>query len=110
MPNGADPQMFDPHASGTAFRQEHGLEGRFVALYAGAHGMSNDLGVVLQAAQRCCRERPEIAIVLLGDGKEKPALMAQAAEMGLTNVHFLPPVPKTEMARPWRLRMPASPS
>jgi glycosyltransferase involved in cell wall biosynthesis len=34
----------------------------------------------------------------LGDGKEKPALMAQAADLGLTNLHFLPPVPKAGMA------------
>jgi glycosyltransferase involved in cell wall biosynthesis len=97
VPNGVDTRMFDPFASGIAFRKEHSLEGRFVALYAGAHGLSNDLGVVLQAAQRLA-DRPEIRIVLLGDGKEKPALMAQAAEMGLTNLHFLPPVPKAGMA------------
>lgn len=98
VPNGVDVQMFDPHASGIAFRQEYGLEGRFVALYAGAHGLSNDLGILLQAAQRLV-DRPEISIVLLGDGKEKPGLMAQAAELGLTNLHFLPPVPKAGMAQ-----------
>jgi glycosyltransferase involved in cell wall biosynthesis len=97
VPNGVDSRMFDPFASGIAFRKEHGLEGRFVVLYAGAHGLSNDLGVVLQAARRLA-DRPEIRIVLLGDGKEKPALMAQAVEMGLTNLHFLPPVPKAGMA------------
>lgn len=97
VPNGVESQMFDPYASGIAFRQEHNLEGRFVALYAGAHGLSNDLGILLQAAQRLI-DRPEISIVLLGDGKEKPALMAQAAELGLTNLHFLAPVPKAGMA------------
>jgi glycosyltransferase involved in cell wall biosynthesis len=35
---------------------------------------------------------------LLGDGKEKSALMAQAKEMNLTNVTFLSSVRKTEMA------------
>jgi glycosyltransferase involved in cell wall biosynthesis len=98
VPNGVDTQMFDPYASGIGFRQEHGLEGRFVALYAGAHGLSNDLGVVLQAAQRLL-DRPGISLVLLGDGKEKPALMDQAADLGLTNLHFLPPVPKAGMAQ-----------
>jgi glycosyltransferase involved in cell wall biosynthesis len=39
----------------------------------------------------------EILFVLLGDGKEKPALMKQAAEMGLTNLLFLPPLPKSSM-------------
>jgi glycosyltransferase involved in cell wall biosynthesis len=97
VPNGVEVNMFDPHASGITYRQEHGLEGRFVALYAGAHGLSNDLRVVLGAAQRLA-DRPEISIVLLGDGKEKPVLMAQAADLGLTNLHFLPPLPKAGMA------------
>jgi glycosyltransferase involved in cell wall biosynthesis len=96
VPNGADIHMFDPAAEGVAFRQAHGLQGKYVALYAGAHGISNDLGIMLQAA-RLLQDRPEIAIVLLGDGKEKPALLAQAAEMGLTNVYFIPPVPKSGM-------------
>lgn len=98
VPNGADPRMFDPQADGAEFRRQHGLEGKFVALYAGAHGMSNDLGVVLEAAQRLV-DRPEIAIALLGDGKEKPALLARAAGLGLSNVHFLPPVPKEGMCQ-----------
>jgi len=97
VPNGTDPRMFDPYATGAIFRQVHCLEGKFVVLYAGAHGMSNDLGVVLQAAAQLA-DRPEIAIVLLGDGKEKPALLAQAAEMKLDNVHFIPPAPKLEMS------------
>lgn len=96
VPNGADPQMFDPEDTGEAFRQAHGLEGKFIALYAGAHGLSNDLGLLLEAAGQL-QDREEIAVVLLGDGKEKPALMAQAAERGLKNVYFLPPVAKTEM-------------
>lgn len=96
VPNGADAAMFDPAADGAAFRQQHNLQGRFVVLYAGAHGMSNDLGVVLQAAA-LLQDRPEIVLALVGDGKEKPTLMAQAQQMGLSNVLFLPPVPKNEM-------------
>jgi glycosyltransferase involved in cell wall biosynthesis len=96
VPNGSDVQMFDPSDRGAEFRLAHALEGKYVALYAGAHGMSNDLDVVLQAA-RLLLDRPEIAVVLLGDGKEKPALVEQAAAMGLTNLHFLPPVPKSGM-------------
>ncbi len=96
LPNGADLNMFHPQWDGAAFRREHHLEDKFVALYAGAHGMSNDLGVVLEAAL-LLRDRAEIAIVLLGDGKEKPNLMAKAVEMGLSNVYFLPPLPKKDM-------------
>ena len=96
VPNGSDVPMFDPHSDGSGFRIAHGLEGKFLAMYAGAHGMSNDLGVVLEAA-RLLDDQPQIAIVLLGAGKEKPALVAMAESMGLTNLHFLPPVPKSEM-------------
>ncbi|GAB4580614.1 MAG: glycosyltransferase family 4 protein [Anaerolineales bacterium] len=96
VPNGADPRMFDPYARGEAFRAKHGLQGKFIALYAGAHGMSNDLGVVLNAAAQLT-DCPETVIVLLGDGKEKPTLMAQAQEKGLKNVLFLPSIPKNEM-------------
>lgn len=94
--NGADPRMFDPLADGAEFRQEHNLQGKFIALYAGAHGMSNDLPVLLSAAS-LLSGHPNIAIVLVGDGKDKPTLQRQAKEMGLSNVYFLPPVPKAKM-------------
>jgi glycosyltransferase involved in cell wall biosynthesis len=96
VPNGSDTTMFDPLADGRPFRQAHGLGDQFIALYAGAHGLSNDLGVVLEAAARLA-DQPEIAIVLVGAGKEKPALVAKAQAMGLANIHFLEPLPKTEM-------------
>jgi glycosyltransferase involved in cell wall biosynthesis len=90
--------MFQPEFNGYRFRRLHGLTDKFIALYAGAHGMSNDLGVVLDAA-RFLAARSDVAIVLLGDGKEKPGLMARAAKMELENVHFLPPLPKSGMAQ-----------
>ncbi|CAG0974108.1 hypothetical protein ANAEL_01344 [Anaerolineales bacterium] len=95
IPNGADPSMFDPAASGESFREANHLEGKFVALYAGAHGMSNDLNIVLESARLLASEK-HIHIVFLGDGKEKPALITQAKD--LSNVTFLPSVPKAEMA------------
>lgn len=96
IPNGADPAMFDPESRGEAFRQAQGLEAQFVVLYAGAHGLSNDLDVVLDAAA-LLKDQPAVKIVLLGDGKEKHRLQSRAAELGLDNVLFLPPLPKTEM-------------
>lgn len=96
IPNGADSSMFDPSNHGTGFRRAHHLGDKFVALYAGAHGMSNDLGVVLDAAKLLADEK-KIQIVFLGDGKEKPALQTCAEEMRLSNVTFLSSIPKSEM-------------
>jgi glycosyltransferase involved in cell wall biosynthesis len=96
VPNGADPDMFDPTLDGFQFRKKFGLEDCFVVLYAGAHGLSNDLDVVLEAAQYL-RDETAIRIVLVGSGKEKPRLRAEADQRQLENLIFLPPVPKLEM-------------
>ncbi len=95
--NGVNPEMFDPAGEGAAFRQAHGLAGKFVVLYAGAHGWSNDLSVVLEAAVKLKGETG-VVFVFVGDGKEKPHLMGQAERLGLTNAVFLPPVAKDDMA------------
>jgi len=97
VPNGADPQMFNPLDKGTKFRKSNKLKDKFVVLYAGAHGMSNDLEVVLECAS-LLEENRAIQFVLLGDGKEKAHLQVRAAKLGLRNVLFLPPVPKSGMA------------
>jgi len=96
VPNGTDTSMFNPSVDGTQFRQAHGFDEKFIVLYAGAHGLSNDLGVVLDAA-RILLSRKDILIVLLGDGKDKPALQTRAIHEGLDNVIFLSPIPKVEM-------------
>ncbi len=97
VPNGVDPEMFDPANDGGQFRQAHHLQKKFIALYAGAHGVSNDLEVVLAAASICSSD-PRIMYVLVGDGKEKANLQKLSQDMGLTNVFFLPPVAKEEMS------------
>lgn len=96
VPNGADTRMFDPQARGQDFRRQHGLEKQYIVLYAGAHGLSNDLGILLQAASQL-QDLPHVTLVLLGDGKEKPQLIQQAADLQLHNVHFLDPIPKVAM-------------
>jgi glycosyltransferase involved in cell wall biosynthesis len=96
IPNGADPEMFNPDLDGKGFREEHGLGEKFIVLYAGAHGLSNDLDVVLEAAEDLINN-DDIRIVLLGSGKEKSRLQSLANQKGLSNVLFIPPVPKLKM-------------
>ncbi len=95
--NGADPAMFTPEARGTTFRSEFNLGDKFVVLYAGAHGLSNDLGIVLQAANHLC-QRSDIVFAFVGAGKEKANLQQQASDMNLSNVVFAPPASKNQMA------------
>jgi glycosyltransferase involved in cell wall biosynthesis len=94
--NGVDLAMFEPDQNGNEFRIKHNLENKFIVLYAGAHGISNDLQVILAAA-KLTLDDPTIVYVFVGDGKEKINLQRQAEQENLTNVRFIPPVPKDEM-------------
>lgn len=95
--NGVDPAMFISASGGKTFREKNDLQESCVILYAGAHGISNDLTVVLQAAE-ILRDEKRIKFVFVGDGKEKPALLQIAQDKGLINTLFLSSVPKSEMA------------
>jgi glycosyltransferase involved in cell wall biosynthesis len=68
-----------------------------VVSYFGAHGRANRLGQLLDAAE-LLRADGDVRLLLVGDGMEKPALVADAARRGLDNVIFCDPVPKTEVA------------
>jgi glycosyltransferase involved in cell wall biosynthesis len=93
VPNGVDCETFvDVEADGE-IREQLGIRDAFLVLYAGAHGLSNDLITVLRAAA-ILQSKPEIHIVLVGAGKEKAKLVTQAQAWQLSSVHFLDPVPK----------------
>jgi len=98
IPNGADPNMFLQPSGEKSFRKKMNLENRFIVTYAGAHGPSNNLEVVLQAAY-ILREQKDICFLLVGDGKEKKSLQLKAEQLGLENIIFIPPVPKLEVSQ-----------
>lgn len=95
IPNGVDVAHFDPAERGDVRRAAWGATDRFVILYAGALGPANGLEVVLDAAA-ALRDTPAL-FVLVGDGKARGALAADAAARGLTNVRFVPAQPKRAM-------------
>ena len=97
IPNGVDPDMFDPDIKGERIRQEFNLTGKFVVTYAGALGIANDIQTILRAAHRL-RENSAIHFLIVGAGKEGGNLERLARELGLTNVTFAGSRPKSEMA------------
>lgn len=96
IPNGVDPDMFDPDDRGERARQELGLKGKFVVTYAGAFGLANDLATVLRSAARL-RDESDVHFLLVGDGKERSNLESLARELQLTNLTFAASLPKSEM-------------
>ena len=100
IPNGVSPEMFaddgDVASAANAIRARYGILNAFVAMYAGAMGPANDLGVLLDAAALLAGD-PRIHIVLVGDGKTRKQLEAAARERGLKNVTFAGPQSKADM-------------
>jgi len=97
IPLGTDVGLFDRAEPARAWQGAHGLEGKFVAVFAGAHGRLNALRWVLEAARRL-KDEPSIRFVLIGEGALKPELRAQAQRDGLENVLFLDPITKVRLA------------
>ncbi len=93
---GADGPLFKDVQPDHAFFKEMGLGEKFIAIYAGAHGLANGLHQVLDAAEYL-KDRPDIALVLIGDGKDRPTLLKEVERRQLTNVHMVASVPKTRI-------------
>lgn len=97
IPNGANTDLFKPdEPAAERVRTELGLEGKFVVLYAGIHGIAQGLETVLEAAALLQAQR-DIEFVFVGEGPKKASLVALKSEMGIHNVRFLPEVPSTAM-------------
>ncbi|MCC6490380.1 MAG: glycosyltransferase family 4 protein [Candidatus Hydrogenedentes bacterium] len=94
--NGVNEGLFKPGPSENELRLEHGWQGKFVVMYVGAHGVSQGLFTLLDAAAEL-REHTDVLFVFAGDGADKPALIAAADARGLANVKFLPLQPKDRM-------------
>lgn len=71
--------------------------GGFILGYAGTVGVANAMDVPLEAAARL-RDLPDLRLVLVGNGRDKPRLQARVAELDLEGqVEFLDPIPKTQV-------------
>jgi glycosyltransferase involved in cell wall biosynthesis len=93
LPQGADPALFATTAA--PWRPDEVPGDALLAVYAGAHGRANGLDQLLDAASRL--RGTAIRLLLVGEGAEKPRLMARAAAEALP-VIFLDPLPKPRLA------------
>lgn len=93
IPNGVDLSLF-PRSTVADTAKDH-----FTLMYFGAHGQANGLDNVLHAMKHVQEQSNgrNIHLRMIGDGPLKPSLVAQASEMGLTNVSFEPPVAKSQI-------------
>ena len=70
-----------------------------MAVFTGTHGQANGLDAALDAAAELKkRDRDDIKLVFVGQGKLKESLQARAELENLDNVIFHPPVNKSKLA------------
>lgn len=97
VPNGCDLGIFSTDTD--AWRPSGVDKGDLLAVFAGTHGVANGLDSVLDAAAELKRRgRSDIKLMLIGQGKLKPALQERARRESLDNVVFHEPINKARLA------------
>jgi colanic acid biosynthesis glycosyl transferase WcaI len=87
--NWADCDAIVPSPKDNAFTRANGLADRFVVMHSGNVGLSQDLDVLIEAADRL-RSKERLTIAIVGGGSRREELGRMVAGRGLTNVRFFP--------------------
>lgn len=87
IPNFVDTEALRPSARENSYREQYGLIGKSVVMYAGNVGFSQSLDLVLAAARNFEQSRPDVVFVINGGGSARLDLEREAAT--LSNVRFI---------------------
>ena len=91
--NWADCEAIVPGPKDNAFTLAHGLADRFVVMHSGNVGLSQNLEVLIEAADRL-RSKDRLTVAIVGDGTKRQALEQMVSARRLSNVKFFPVQPK----------------
>lgn len=97
LPNGVDSEFYNPdNFPSTDFRTRNNFKSDDVIFfYGGILGHAQGLSLLLEAA--AIINNPKVQIVIQGTGPEEEKLKLMKEDFDLQNIHFLPPVKKSEM-------------
>jgi colanic acid biosynthesis glycosyl transferase WcaI len=95
--NGVDPDVFAPNGEADSVVEEFKLGGKFVVSFIGILGNAHGLGTVAHAAARLQETRPEVLLLLVGEGADKSNVQALVAEMGLKNLLIIGQQPRSKI-------------
>lgn len=94
IPNFVDTDFMQPGPRHNGFSASHGLDDKFVVLYAGNIGLTQGFETILAAATRLSN-LSDLQIVIVGDGTRRDWLETQLAYNPLSNVKLLPYQPRS---------------
>jgi glycosyltransferase involved in cell wall biosynthesis len=98
LPNAIDPNRFRTPRPGQSVRARLGLEGSIVIGHVGLFYFWDRLDVLIEAVKSIRDQRPEIKVLLVGDGPEMENLKRTAFRLGMERaVIFSGPVPRDDV-------------
>lgn len=86
--NWADEDIYRPVPYSRKLADEYKFSGKFNVVFAGALGMAQGLGTIIEAA-RFCRDIPAIQFVFIGEGSCLSKSREMVKEYNLENVKFI---------------------
>ncbi len=94
--NGTEPSLFSPVHADPSLRKNLGLQGKFLAVFAGNLGIAQDLDTIVETA-RLLRHEEKFVFLFIGAGPELAHIQAKVRQLRLDNVRFHPQVPVEEI-------------
>lgn len=95
--NGTDVEKFDSDATIDTIRDELGVRDKFLISYIGTIGLSQGLDTLMKSAQKIQSIQSDICFLLVGDGAQRSALIQMQKDLGLHNVFFVDPQPRSRV-------------
>lgn len=96
IPNWIDTGLVRPIKQENPFRARHDCVNQFVAMYSGNLGMTQNLNLILDAAEQV-KNDDRFRFFIIGGGARKPELEKAVIERGLSNVSVLNYQPKNQL-------------
>lgn len=95
IPNWIDVEVYARAKPIGSYRKEYGLEGKFVFIFPGVIGPSQEVDFIFDIAKQLI-DLPNVRFLFVGEGSEKKRLMERAQKESIANVLFRPYVPLEE--------------
>lgn len=83
IPNGVDTERFAPGPPPGGLRAELGIDDAYVVGWAGSFRRFHGLETLVDAVAALGRDRDRVALLLVGDGFQRPAIEARAHDRGV---------------------------
>nr|WP_158048157.1 glycosyltransferase family 4 protein [Skermanella pratensis] len=98
IPNWSDPVIRPIPREGNPVRAALGLGGRFTVAYSGNFGLAHPMDAVLDAAFSLAVSAPDIAMLLIGEGRGLPRVRRAVERNAPKNLRLLPLQPSGTLA------------